>query len=838
MSKSAPSHTPKKSLAKTRPKKAGVKPVATAKRKQTVKKKPVAKKSLEKKKVALPTNMSQRAITKSLTYKAYFRKLTHTGVYASAFVCIVTGSIVSLYSSFNPEAAMQLASTCIAGECDPLVDEEKLDVNTDTSGSSNTSDYTDTSGSSDTSGTSDSSDSSDSSDTSDTSDTSDSSGSSDTSDTSDSSGSLDTSGSTPDDDPVDVTEDDVNTATEQYAVLTDDIEAGDPTLYIIEPPPSVLESDATFTIRVERAQSVDIIVSGDTGSKYDIGSYMTEVVPGTYKVRLPLRQFRSDRYVVVALVRSAFGLGIHSFPVGTFVVRGDAPTSNTEPEQNTTGDVDYSARVNEEDGTVSQFESYAIDDSTDFTSRIKIGFSSTNLSGFAAVTAVTQSPYPFLEFFTRRENATSPTFLGLAKKTTTGWTFSFNTNDLPDGKYDVFAQTEGSEGKRLQSNTTVVRISNYEPVYTEDTVSPVIRTSTLSDRAVAKAEAEADREAAIREFFETETYDFTPSISVADTSEQEAAGIVAKYKDELQVALERYSVAVQAGDETLIATARAEIRNIRESMMTEVIKDKDIKHLASSIGSQLDERVATLQTQVDVFETVRKERSGGATAVDTDEDGIADIDEINLYRTDPNEADSDQDGFLDGIEIMKGFDPNNAASEAVISYDSPKNSLATVRSDVLVVAEVIPLIQTDESLEQPEVQASITGTALPNAYVTLYIFSTPIIVTVKTDATGAYSYTLERELEDGSHEVYAAITDNTGSIVARSLPFSFVKEARAFTPVAAEAAETTAVAPVEVVTQRAYGTTIGLAVLAFGLLLLIVGFGMRAPKVVITETPT
>ncbi len=62
-----------------------------------------------------------------------------------------------------------------------------------------------------------------------------------------------------------------------------------------------------------------------------------------------------------------------------------------------------------------------------------------------------------------------------------------------------------------------------------------------------------------------------------------------------------------------------------------------------------------------------------------------------------------------------------------------------------------------------------------------------------------------------------------------------MKEARAFTPIAAEAAETTTVAPVEVVTQRAYGTTIGLAVLAFGLLLLIIGFGMRTPKVSVTE---
>src|SRR5690606_9218401 len=100
--------------------------------------------------------------------------------------------------------------------------------------------------------------------------------------------------------------------------------------------------------------------------------------------------------------------------------------------------------------------------------------------------------------------------------------------------------------------------------------------------------------------------------------------------------------------------------------------------------------------------------------------------------------------------------------------------------DVLSINEVTPVVETDESLGKPRVQSKISGVALPNSYVTLYIFSTPTIITVKTDDTGAFVYMFEKELSDGAHEVYVAITDNTGSVIAHSEPFGFVKEAEAF----------------------------------------------------------
>jgi hypothetical protein len=73
----------------------------------------------------------------------------------------------------------------------------------------------------------------------------------------------------------------------------------------------------------------------------------------------------------------------------------------------------------------------------------------------------------------------------------------------------------------------------------------------------------------------------------------------------------------------------------------------------------------------------------------------------------------------------------------------------------------------------------LKGQALPNTYITIYIYSTPIIITVRTDSNGEWQYVLDKELEDGKHTVYTATVNNTGNIIAKSSPFLFTKTAEA-----------------------------------------------------------
>lgn len=42
---------------------------------------------------------------------------------------------------------------------------------------------------------------------------------------------------------------------------------------------------------------------------------------------------------------------------------------------------------------------------------------------------------------------------------------------------------------------------------------------------------------------------------------------------------------------------------------------------------------------------------------DSDQDNLGDYDEIFVWRTDPNKADTDDDGFSDGVEVKNGYNP-------------------------------------------------------------------------------------------------------------------------------------------------------------------------------------
>src|SRR3989338_8661953 len=49
---------------------------------------------------------------------------------------------------------------------------------------------------------------------------------------------------------------------------------------------------------------------------------------------------------------------------------------------------------------------------------------------------------------------------------------------------------------------------------------------------------------------------------------------------------------------------------------------------------------------------------------DTDDDGLSDYDEENVYRTSAFFSDSDGDGFRDGEEVVSGNNPNCPAGQA------------------------------------------------------------------------------------------------------------------------------------------------------------------------------
>lgn len=75
---------------------------------------------------------------------------------------------------------------------------------------------------------------------------------------------------------------------------------------------------------------------------------------------------------------------------------------------------------------------------------------------------------------------------------------------------------------------------------------------------------------------------------------------------------------------------------------------------------------------------------------------------------------------------------------------------------------------------------ALSGKSEANAIVVIYIFSNdPVVISIKADANGAWSYELDKELADGQHEAFVTVADDSGKIVSKSEPIAFVKTAEA-----------------------------------------------------------
>lgn len=195
---------------------------------------------------------------------------------------------------------------------------------------------------------------------------------------------------------------------------------------------------------------------------------------------------------------------------------------------------------------------------------------------------------------------------------------------------------------------------------------------------------------------------------------------------------------------------------------------------------------------------------------DQDGDGLPDVEEVRR-GTSPLNSDTDGDGYMDSDEIKSGYNPLKFSAGDKgdkIEFQSPKDMVVAAKARAAQEGKsyVAPRVENAaykiekiERVKRDDGQniTRLSGQALPNALVTVYIFSDPIVVVVKTDKQGNWSYDLERDLADGDHEAYVAVTDNLGQITAQSAPLPFVKTAEAVTIRTAEAAAVRPASPMD-----------------------------------------
>lgn len=392
----------------------------------------------------------------------------------------------------------------------------------------------------------------------------------------------------------------------------------------------------------------------------------------------------------------------------------------------------------------------------------------------------------------------------LSGKTQDIWTVTFDTNKIKEGSYKVFARVLSLDGTVTESVPLPITVANTSNI-TASPVSSASDTNTLLPLTLDERKEILAR--------------------VTDPSEcttKDECKVFCDIHGSLPECLAYVRTVLAEGDRLMSLASNISTENLtrvladtrKRSDIPDLVKNADdlVKFCADPSRVDLCKKMLTkndlattetlaaqevkLRAAKDIEAKKLTERIGARSFIDTDGDGVSDYDEVNIYHTNYNDADTDNDGVPDGAEIVNHTNPhgNEPATETSatttnatvsspidegVTFEDPlitgveKKSLLTVSN--VQVAEVGT---SDEGLTTAK-KLILSGTALPNSFVTLYVFSTPIVVTIKADSTGAWVYTLDKELPNGSHQVVSAITDEGGHILAKSETLPFVKVAAA-----------------------------------------------------------
>jgi|GEM_PF-2046833 len=472
----------------------------------------------------------------------------------------------------------------------------------------------------------------------------------------------------------------------------------------------------------------------------------------------------------------------------------------TVTNNNETVLTDHDTTVNEEESDTSEPVAVAQDVPAELPTVVLRLPQETRYEGAVQVAASVDAARA-VYWYVQPVGSTIERMVGASQKTSPStWSATMQTTNIPNGSYRLYAIAKTRFGDIKSEDYAITVLNTQVPLPTSEALkerAQAVQNEIDRSSVVAKAEPTERSSIELRTEVSTTTpVGVPPQGQDFDTQIEDS---IQPFREQIDSLLNRLTVAYRNQDEELQRTIESDLDALRSEIAATLSDDTSLSlrtrltRRMNAIKDEYSERFARQQAFIE-------ERQKSDVLKDTDQDGISDFDEVMLFNTDPADADSDNDGVIDGLEIRDGFDPLSAEEGQVLVYESPKES-GVERNDLLSIEEFTPVQLVDEAAtstvgeevtstphNNPDrVVALVKGTAPPNSFVTLYIFSTPVVVTVKTDAEGNWEYTFDKELEDGEHEVYVGITDNTGQIVAKSQPFRFVKEAQAITTVDQEA---------------------------------------------------
>jgi hypothetical protein len=386
------------------------------------------------------------------------------------------------------------------------------------------------------------------------------------------------------------------------------------------------------------------------------------------------------------------------------------------------------------------------------------------------------------------------TFLGSAKFDTIKgmWIYEWDTTSLKDGEYVLTPKIISNKGLQYQIISTNVVLKRSATTITPEQQKILDEAKNILIDPTKTTEISKKDLQNTLDSFAQEAQKYLESEEGQTAIKQLMSTDEATQKETIKLleAETKKIVADVAGNDELFKSFQNSliIASENSSQSIDAVAKEFGVTLTSEQKTNLEKEVKAnlekLQPMIEQTRDMIKERVETDTSKDTDSDGISDYDETMIYHTNPKKADTDSDGVEDGKEVLMGTDPLKKAATAVMKYENPKTE-GFVQDPSFKVEKIKIVAAGKSDATKPEIskkeKIEIAGVALKNSFITLYLFSTPIIVTLKTDANGNWSYTMDKELENGKHEIYVAMTDNKGKIVAKSSPLPFVKEAAAVT---------------------------------------------------------
>ena len=421
-----------------------------------------------------------------------------------------------------------------------------------------------------------------------------------------------------------------------------------------------------------------------------------------------------------------------------------------------------------------------------------------------------------VEFYVRRSGALASTYLGQAiKQGEQIWQYSWQTKNYPNGEHKLYAKINSQYGS-YESPIIEVIVSNSSTSEEEsdNKAKEIIKEKEeIENKSEEEKSEEKDKlkegikeniKEGLEEINEEEDNDIEESINqdvlpeieeLDDKIEEititnnelkqlEKKEEKKKEKEEIEKKIVDLTEEKKEIKKSIIRKterilekeeAKLEIGKVTESQPT---KKAEALVKKETIKQNITQQVENLDQSLSSKEEEYQNRLMEMKKMDSDKDGISDLEEIRL-GTDLLSPDTDGDGYLDRDEIEHGYDPLIPSPGDKIIFEEPREKGEVKKEYQITSVEA-------KELEDKTTGVLLTGKGLPNSFVTIYIYSSlPIVVVAKTDENGNWSYLLDKQLEDGEHQVYVTVTNNKGEINYKSEPKYFIKQAQAVTAIAA-----------------------------------------------------